>query len=153
MFHEQQCYCIGTIEGRVAVRYIEERVDVECKPGEPDKLKNSFSFRCHRQGAYIYPIHCIDTHPHAEFRDVFATAGSDGCLGFWNKAKKLKLKEYQTFLNRNTISALAWNAPGTLAAYAASYDYHRGIDGTQPAPPPTQLFIHSMVSEDMQPKP
>jgi mRNA export factor len=152
MFHEQQCYCIGTIEGRVAVRYIEERVDTESKPGEADKLKNSFSFRCHRQGAYIYPVNAIDTHPHAAYRDVFATAGSDGVLVFWNKAKKLKLKEYATFSNRNSIAALAWNAAGTQCAYAASYDYHRGVEGTQPAQPPTQLLVHNMQSEDMQPK-
>jgi WD40 repeat protein len=100
IFHSAQgCFCIGTIEGRVAVRYIEERTDAELMPGgAADKLKNSFSFRCHRQATSIYPVNCIDTHPYADFQDVFATAGSDGTLVFWNKAKKLKLKEHTQFL-------------------------------------------------------
>lgn len=145
------CYCIGTIEGRVAVRYVEERVDTECKPGEPDKLKNSFSFRCHRQGAAIYPVNCIDTHPLAGYRDVFATAGSDGVLVFWNKSKKLKLKEYTAFQGKTSIAALAFNPAGSICAYAASYDYHRGIEGAAQAPP-SQLLLHNMTHEDMQPK-
>lgn len=98
MFQSNQgCYSIGSIEGRVAVRYIDQQMDTEIEPGTKDKLKYSFSFRCHRHGALIFPVNCIDTHPHANYHDVFATAGSDGCLVLWNKAKKTKLNDYNTY--------------------------------------------------------
>ena len=145
MFHALGCFCIGTIEGRVAVRYIEERTDLETVPGgAADKLKNSFSFRCHRHALNIFPVNCIDTHPHPNYQDVFATAGSDGTVVFWNKAKKLKLKEYTQFLEKHTISAMQFNKDGSLCAYAASYDYYRGSEGVAHAPP-TQLFVHAMT--------
>jgi hypothetical protein len=184
IFHDMRTFAIGTVEGRVAVRYLDPKTDTETEPGTRDRLKYSFSFRCHRHGAQnvlVYPVNCIDAHPregyhvrsrccnatrtasepaasllllllqkwradcliratstnrphprnhsasrhlsHWEYRfraqrlwqpsslvrsaipcrlnaspivsqDVFATAGSDGTFVFWNKTKKLKLKEY-----------------------------------------------------------
>jgi len=53
---------------------------------------------------------------------------------------------------KHTISALAFNAQGSHCAYAASYDYHRGVDGMASAPA-TQLFMHQITQEDLQGKP
>lgn len=195
IFHDQRTFAIGTIEGRVAVRYLDQAVsgsqanrcnkrqgrggaspasasapyrhssfpscslfcllclllqtDTAIEPGTKDKLKYSFSFRCHRQGQLIFPVNCIDAHPRSEFHDVFATAGSDGLFVFWNKTKKMKLKEYPHLLGKHTISSFAFNAPGDLCAYAASYEWSKGPDGYNTTQQPTSLMVHQLTNEDL----
>lgn len=149
IFHDGRSFAIGTIEGRVAIRYIDAATDMAQEgPAGREKPKYSFSFRCHRHDSFIYPVNCIDTHPREGYHDVFATAGSDGCFVFWHKTKKLKFKEYETFKKMHTISAAGWNSTGDMYAYSFGYDWHRGVEGAAGAPP-TKLFVHTMTHEDM----
>lgn len=61
---------LGSIEGRVAVEYLEEL-------GVPSERKK-YAFKCHRSGDIVYPVNCIDFHPRF---GTFATGGCDGTVG------------------------------------------------------------------------
>jgi mRNA export factor len=58
---------------------------------------HSFAFKCHREGALIYALNAVDTHPQPEFHSVFSTAGADGTFNFWDKDKRTRLKEFKAW--------------------------------------------------------
>lgn len=69
-FPEGEAIAVGSIEGRVAVEYLDEL-------GREAKGKK-FAFKCHRQGDLVYPVNCIEFHPRF---GTFATGGCDGVVG------------------------------------------------------------------------
>jgi cell cycle arrest protein BUB3 len=71
-FPEGDGIAVGSVEGRVAVEYLEELV-----PKSNAKL-SKYAFKCHRSGDVVYPVNCIEFHPRF---GTFATAGCDGCVG------------------------------------------------------------------------
>ena len=68
-FTDKSGFAVGSIEGRVALQYIQET----------DQSKN-FSFKCHRDGSNVYAVNAISFHP---TYGTFSTAGSDGTMNFW----------------------------------------------------------------------
>ena len=71
-------FALGSIEGRVAIQYI-----------EPKTTKDNFTFKCHRsqptnqnQPQDIYAVNDIAFHPQYM---TLATVGSDGKFSFWDK--------------------------------------------------------------------
>ncbi|KAH6574502.1 hypothetical protein BASA50_010117 [Batrachochytrium salamandrivorans] len=105
-------YAIGSIEGRIAIQYLEER----------DSAK-TFSFKCHREDSKVFPIHDISFNP---VYGTFSTVGADGAFNFWDKDSKQRLK-----LGPNVgapITSSAFNRNGSIFAYAIGYDWHRGYD-------------------------
>lgn len=80
-------YAVGSIEGRCAIQYIDEK-----------DQSNNFSFKCHRQTppndrntSNVYSVNAISFHPQ---HGTFSTAGSDGTFHFWDKDAKHRLKGY-----------------------------------------------------------
>jgi mRNA export factor len=74
-FPDQIGFAIGSIGGRVRFQYLREE----------KKAVESFSFRCHRQvPGHAYSVNAIAFHPNGR---VFATAGSDGGVSFWDKGE------------------------------------------------------------------
>lgn len=69
-FPTGEAIAVGSIEGRVAVEYLDEL-------GRESKGKK-FAFKCHRQGDLVYPVNCIEFHPQY---GTFATGGCDGMVG------------------------------------------------------------------------
>ena len=72
-------YALGSIEGRVAIQYI--------NPPNPDK--DNFTFKCHRSQVQrtgdvqeVYPVNDIAFHP---THTTLATVGADGKYSFWDK--------------------------------------------------------------------
>jgi hypothetical protein len=43
---------------------------------------------------HAFPVNSVDTHPHADFQSVMATAGGDGCFAFWDKDKRTRTAEH-----------------------------------------------------------
>mmetsp|Transcript_9736 Transcript_9736/g.15708 ORF Transcript_9736/g.15708 Transcript_9736/m.15708 type:complete len:112 (-) Transcript_9736:232-567(-) len=68
----------------------------------------------------VYPVNDIAFHPSG----TLATVGSDGSFCFWDKDSKSRLK--MSARSSMPVSSCAFNADGTLFAYSASYDWHRG---------------------------
>lgn len=80
-------FAIGSIEGRCAIQYVEEK----------DNSLN-FSFKCHRENppnqrdvTNVFSVNAISFHP---TYGTFSTAGSDGTFHFWDKDAKHRLKGY-----------------------------------------------------------
>lgn len=136
-FMSKDGFAIGSIEGRVAIQHVDERSqyvrlatpthsyyssNVACH------FRKNFSFKCHReerQGndgkpfSFVYSVNSIAFHP----MGTFATCGSDGAYTFWDKDSKQRLK---MFKNANQpVTAGAFNATGTIFAYALSYDWSK----------------------------
>mmetsp|Transcript_59040 Transcript_59040/g.117299 ORF Transcript_59040/g.117299 Transcript_59040/m.117299 type:complete len:221 (-) Transcript_59040:175-837(-) len=124
-FPDQQGFCLGSIEGRVAVHHVHDR----------DKEKN-FAFKCHREGTQdIYAVNCITFHPAF---GTFATTGSDGTFNFWDKDSRQRLKAFNKACS--PIPCGSFNREGNIFAYAVSYDWSKGSEHYNPRT--NHLLLH-----------
>ncbi|KAJ7220118.1 WD40-repeat-containing domain protein [Mycena pura] len=138
-----QGYAVGSVEGRAAFQYIEDK----------DSGAN-FSFRCHRVNAAapskdvtIYGVNDISFHP---IHGTFSTCGGDGTIGFWDKDARVRLKTFDAA--PGPISATAFSRDGSIFAYAVSYDWHKGHGGMTPGHP-NKIMLHACRDEDVKKKP
>ena len=142
-FTDATGFAVGSIEGRCAIQYIEEK----------DKNSN-FSFKCHRQAppnqrdvSNVYSVNSINFHP---VQGTFSTAGSDGTFHFWDKDAKNRLKGYPEV--GGTISTTAFNRSGSIFAYAVSYDWSKGFSANTPQLP-NKVMLHAVVGDECKPRP
>eukprot|EP01118_Nematostelium_gracile_P005363 TRINITY_DN1691_c0_g1_i1.p1 TRINITY_DN1691_c0_g1~~TRINITY_DN1691_c0_g1_i1.p1 ORF type:complete len:331 (-),score=91.48 TRINITY_DN1691_c0_g1_i1:72-1064(-) len=124
-FPDKTGFALGSIEGRVAIEYVEEK----------DSSRN-FAFRCHREGNDVYSVNAISFHP---IQGTFATAGSDGTFNYWDKDSRHRLKAFSKC--PAPISAASFNADGSLFAYAVSYDWSKGAEHYHPQSK-NQIMVH-----------
>ncbi|KAJ1910366.1 mitotic spindle checkpoint protein Bub3, partial [Mycoemilia scoparia] len=110
-------FVAGSIEGRVAVEYIDDSPEVQSK---------KYAFRCHRKQVdgveNIYPVNAISFHP---VHHTFATGGEDGTVCLWDGFNKKRIKLYPEY--PTSVSALSFNCNGKLLAIASSYTYAQGV--------------------------
>lgn len=140
-FTDASGFAIGSIEGRCAIQYVEEK----------DATSN-FSFKCHRdppQGnvTNVYSVNDISFHPQ---HGTFSTAGSDGTFHFWDKDAKHRLKGYPSV--GGSIVATTFNANGNIFAYAVGYDWSKGHQGNQQNYP-NKIMLHPIQGEECKPRP
>ena len=107
-------YALGSIEGRVAIQYI-----------QPINPKDNFTFKCHRVNGTanfqdIYAVNDIAFHP---IHGTLVTVGSDGTFSFWDKDARTKLKSSETL--DQSITKCAFSASGHIFAYAIGYDWSK----------------------------
>lgn len=142
IFPDQTGFCIGSIEGRVAIEHIQDA-----------DLPKNFAFKCHRQNTEtkdpeLYAVNSLAFHP----LGTFATAGGDGAFNFWDKDAKHRLKAFQRA--SQAISATAFSHDGSLYAYAVGYDWSKGV-GSHVAHSPEQrkgrIMVH-LVNQECRPK-
>lgn len=139
-FTDSAGFAIGSIEGRCAIQYVEEK----------DSSSN-FSFKCHRDtGATttsVYALNAISFHP---VHGTFSTAGSDGTFHFWDKDAKHRLKGYPEV--GGSIVATGFSKDGNIFAYAVSYDWSKGFGGnTQNYP--IKIKLHPILGDECKPRP
>jgi len=115
-------FAIGSIEGRVAIMYVDTT----------NPNVDNFTFKCHRSNPTnpansqdIYAVNDIAFHP---VHGTLATVGSDGKYSFWDKDDRTKLKTSET-VNDQSITCCTFDSRGQLFAYASSYDWHKGHEG------------------------
>lgn len=142
-FKEANGFAVGSIEGRCAIQYVEEK----------DSSSN-FSFKCHRENApnskdvsNVYSVNAISFHPE---HGTFSTAGSDGTFHFWDGNAKHRLKGYPA--TGNPITATAFNRQGTIFAYASCYDWSQGYQKNSPQNKP-KVMLHQVIQEEVKPRP
>ncbi|CAB4256306.1 similar to Saccharomyces cerevisiae YOR026W BUB3 Kinetochore checkpoint WD40 repeat protein that localizes to kinetochores during prophase and metaphase [Maudiozyma barnettii] len=86
-------YVISSIDGRVAVEYL----------NEPER---QFAFRCHRLNLkdtqFVFPVNTLAFCPGTS---KMLTGGSDGAVSFWNLDTRRKLKQFPKF-NSNSVVKL-----------------------------------------------
>jgi mRNA export factor len=127
---------IGSIEGRVAIRYIEKA-----------DQKSDFAFKCHRTTKnQVYAVNDIAFH----HMGTFATCGSDGTFHFWDKDSKQRLKQFKKC--SLPITTCQFNYDGTIFAYGVCYDWHMGHSIYNPNVMKNHILLHQ-VGEEIKPKP
>ncbi|KAF8783045.1 mitotic checkpoint protein BUB3-like [Argiope bruennichi] len=138
-FPNKQGYVVSSIEGRVAVEYLDP---------SPEAQKKKYAFKCHRikesSGVeLIYPVNCIAFH---NGYNTFATGGSDGQVNVWDGFNKKRLCQFHRYPTH--ISALAFSPDGSLIAVASSFIY----DFDQKDPPPGSISIKTVTDQETKPK-
>jgi len=133
-------FALGSIEGRVAIQYLDPKND-----------SRNFAFKCHRQGTetsqQVFAVNALCFHPKW---GTFATAGSDGCFTFWDKDTKQRLKLFPR--NDNSITSCHFNRDGTILAYSLSYDWSKGIEHWDKRKP-NAIMLHPVNEEQIKPRP
>ncbi|KAI9179718.1 hypothetical protein H9P43_005048 [Blastocladiella emersonii ATCC 22665] len=143
-FPSMNAYALASIEGRVAIQYIDDK----------NKADN-FSFKCHRDTLSppnVYPVNEIAMHPGY---GTFATCGSDGAIHFWDKDARTRLKMFSQAGQGTPITSIAFSRQGNMLAYAACYDWYKGHEHA-PAPNTPQaapvIKIHPVNDADVKPR-
>ena len=128
VFTEGNGFAEGSIEGRVAIKYINLNLPPQIN-NETHCItsKDDFAFRCHRNlntnPIEVYPVNDIAFNP---VYGTFATVGGDGSYIIWDKESKSRLK--QGITNDNSpLTSCDYNGNGDLLAYSIGYDWSRGI--------------------------
>lgn len=112
-FADEQGYVVGSIEGRVAVEYLDP---------SPEFQKQKYAFKCHRSkepstnAEIIYPVNAVSFH---RKYNTFATGGSDGFVSIWDGKSKKRLVQYHKY--PASISSLNFSPDGNNLAIACSY--------------------------------
>lgn len=133
-------FALGSIEGRVAIQYIEDK-----------DASNNFSFKCHREPlprdqSNVYSVNDILFHP---VHGTFTTVGSDGTYSFWDKDSKSRLKWCNSV--GGTIPCSAFNRSGSIFAYAVSYDWSKGYQSAVAANQ-NMIKLHATKDDEVKPR-
>ncbi|XXG84376.1 hypothetical protein AAC387_Pa10g1903 [Persea americana] len=136
-FPDQQGFLVGSLEGRVGVHHIDD-----------SQQSNNFTFKCHRDGNMLYSVNSLNFHP---VHHTFATAGSDGGFGFWDKDNKQRLKAMARC--NQPIPCSTFNSDGSIFAYATCYDWSKGEEGYNPATAKSHIFLHKPQDSEVKAKP
>ncbi|KAL3925469.1 MAG: hypothetical protein SGILL_000386 [Bacillariaceae sp.] len=136
-FPDGHAFCVGSIEGRVGVEFLEELGFV------PNGMKK-YAFKCHRVGDTVYPVNVIAFHP--KFTDTFATGGCDGTVVLWDGGNKKKLTALPAF--PTSVSALSFSEDGTQLAIASSYTHEEG-DRDHPQ---DEIYVRQILDSEAMPK-
>ncbi|TRM64431.1 WD40-repeat-containing domain protein [Schizophyllum amplum] len=137
-------FAVGSIEGRVAIQYVEEKDSA-----------NNFSFKCHRRDSQpntkdqslVYSVNDISFHP---VHGTFSTCGADGTIHFWDKDARTRLKSFDA--QPGPITTTAFNRTGNIFAYAVSYDWSKGHSGNTPGHP-NKIMLHACKDEEVKKRP
>ncbi|KMS93537.1 hypothetical protein BVRB_030480, partial [Beta vulgaris subsp. vulgaris] len=132
-------YCLSSVEGRVAVEYIDP---------SPQVQQGKYAFKCHRgttpDGKHlVYPVNCIAFHP---VYGTFATGGDDQIVNIWDGVARKRIRQLAPY--PTSISALAFSSKGDYLAIASSYTFSEG----DKEHPHDQIFVRFVDRSDVMPK-
>ncbi|XP_064465608.1 mitotic checkpoint protein BUB3-like [Ornithodoros turicata] len=139
-FPNQQGYVLSSIEGRVAVEYLDP---------SPEVQRKKYAFKCHRVKdssgiENIYPVNAIAFH---NLYNTFATGGSDGFVNVWDGFNKKRLCQFHKY--PSSIAALAFSPDGTLLAIGSSFLHEQeGVENI----PPDAIFLRRVTDQETKPK-
>ncbi|CAN7999283.1 unnamed protein product [Ixodes pacificus] len=139
-FPNQQGFVLSSIEGRVAVEYLDPSAEVQ---------KKKYAFKCHRTKdsagiELIYPVNAIAFH---NLYNTFATGGSDGHVNIWDGFNKKRLCQFHKY--PSSIAALAFSHDGSLLAIGSSFLYEE--DDVEIIPPDA-IFVRRVTDQETKPK-
>lgn len=132
----------GSSEGRCDVHHL-----------NPTAPNANFTFKCHRRVSTtgkpcddVYTVESVNYHP--QFNTLL-TAGGDGTISIWDAAHRSRLSTLRTAKNE-PVTATAFNARGTMLAYATGYDWAKGFQYNTPDQVPT-IKIHAVNEWEVKP--
>ncbi|XP_052099835.1 mitotic checkpoint protein BUB3-like [Mytilus californianus] len=138
-FPNKQGYVLSSIEGRVAVEYLDP---------SPEVQKKKYAFKCHRikeNGIeMIYPVNAIAFHAQ---HNTFASGGSDGYVNIWDGFNKKRLCQFHRY--PTSIASLMFSHDGSVLAIASSYMYETddAVDIPQDS-----IYIRNVSDQETKPK-
>lgn len=139
-FPNKQGYVLSSIEGRVAVEYLDPNPEVQ---------KKKYAFKCHRikEGGTekIYPVNAISFHT---AYNTFATGGSDGYVNIWDGFNKKRLCQFHRYAT--SIPSLCFSHDGSVLAIACSYMYE--LDETPENLPEDNIYVRYVTDQETKPK-
>lgn len=140
-------FTLGSTEGRIQIHYA--NLDAATAAGIQVTSK-SFSYKYHRdagatssQPTVVHSVNCLSAYQ----GDIFISGGSDGLVTFWHKTNRTKLGEFVR--HPSPITATAFSPDGKLLAYAAGYDWHKGIEYHNPQVYPNAVLVHLVSQTDL----
>uniref|UniRef100_A0AAY5KQK6 Mitotic checkpoint protein BUB3 n=2 Tax=Esox lucius TaxID=8010 RepID=A0AAY5KQK6_ESOLU len=137
-FPNKQGYVLSSIEGRVAVEYLDPSQEVQ---------KKKYAFKCHRLKEngieQVYPVNAISFH---SVHNTFATGGSDGFVNIWDPFNKKRLCQFHRY--PTSIASLAFSNDGSTLAIASSYMQEQGDINH----PEDAVFIRQVTDAETKPK-
>lgn len=140
-------FSLGSVEGRIQMLYL--NLDAPSVASLQVSAK-CFAYKYHRdvppaasQPTIVHSVNCLSTYQ----GDVFITGGSDGLVTFWHKGNRTRLGELQR--HPSPIIATSFSPDGKLLAYAAGYDWHKGIEYNNPKTYPNALLVHAVTQNDL----
>jgi len=138
---------LGSLSGRSGVSWLKPWVN------DSFTMSNTYCFKGHKldvgQGGntsnktIMYPINAVGVYP--KNQDVYFTAGRDGCVHFWNIAKRSRIGGFKW--NGVPITKAKWSPDGKYLAYGVGYDWSKGIEGTKSHK--TQFCVHLVQPNDL----
>uniref|UniRef100_T1IIQ6 Mitotic checkpoint protein BUB3 n=1 Tax=Strigamia maritima TaxID=126957 RepID=T1IIQ6_STRMM len=138
-FPNKQGYVLSSIEGRVAVEYLDP---------SPEVQKKKYAFKCHRikeNGIeQIYPVNAISFH---NMYNTFATGGSDGFVNIWDGFNKKRLCQFHRY--PTSIASLSFSHDGSILAIASSYMYEMDEMENQVE---DSIYIRHVTDQETKPK-
>ena len=172
-FPNKQGYVLSSIEGRVAVEYLDP---------SPEVQKRKYAFKCHRlkeNGVeQIYPVNAISFH--REY-NTFATGGSDGLVNIWDGQNKKRLCQFHKVCNwkcaeislsqqilifsvsqwklivfvihfqyPTSIASLSFSNDGSVLAIASSYMHEQ--ENPPDNMPEDAIYIRHVSDQETKPK-
>ncbi|RUS86307.1 hypothetical protein EGW08_005951 [Elysia chlorotica] len=138
-FPNKQGYVLSSIEGRVAVEYLDPNPEIQ---------KKKYAFKCHRikenGQELIYPVNAIAFH---YGYNTFATGGCDGYVNIWDGFNKKRLCQFHRY--PTSIASLAFSHDGSVLAIASSFTCEKEVDKS---PAPDTVFIRNVTDQETKPK-
>eukprot|EP00092_Neocalanus_flemingeri_P017517 GFUD01018950.1.p1 GENE.GFUD01018950.1~~GFUD01018950.1.p1 ORF type:complete len:329 (+),score=106.20 GFUD01018950.1:65-1051(+) len=139
-FPNKSGYVLSSIEGRVAVEYLDPAAEAQ---------KKKYAFKCHRVKENgienIYPVNAISFNK--EY-NTFATGGSDGFVNIWDGYNKKRLCQFHRY--PTSISSLSFATDGSVLAIASSYMYEN--DSQPDNTPGDSIFVRFVSDQETKPK-
>jgi len=139
-FPNKSGYVVSSIEGRVAVEYLDPSAEAQ---------KKKYAFKCHRMKESgienIYPVNAISFH---KDYNTFATGGSDGYVNIWDGYNKKRLCQFHRY--PTSIASLAFAGDGSVLAIASSYMYEQ--DNPPESMPEDAVYIRAVSDQETRPK-
>lgn len=133
-----QGFASSSVEGRVAVEFFDT---------SPEAQAQKYAFKCHRREVdgtdIVYPIHTLAFHP---VYGTFASGGGDAHCALWDAVAKKRIRQY---VLPSAVSAVAFNADGSLMAIASGAENLE--EGTEAHHGPIALHV-KYATEDAKPK-
>lgn len=143
-FADKRGYVVSSIEGRVAVEYLDP---------SPEVQKQKYAFKCHRNKdpatglEIVYPVNAISFH---QKFNTFATGGSDGFVSIWDGKNKKRLVQFHRY--PSSISSLSFSPDGGTLAIASSYLHSSEDTDNLRDTPPDAIHIRRVSDHEARNK-
>ncbi|KPM04263.1 mitotic checkpoint protein BUB3-like protein [Sarcoptes scabiei] len=140
-FSNKEGFVLSSIEGRVAVEYLDPNPEIQ---------KKKYAFKCHRNkdaatgSECIYPVNSMSFH---SGYNTFATGGSDGFVNIWDGFNKKRLSQFHKY--PTSISSLCFSHDGSYLAIASSF---LSESNEVKEIPPDSIYIRKVSDQETRPK-